>query len=606
MKSLSLNRYFLFVFLAASAFFASLSNPQSLLAQENFMGIDEIKPGMKGFGKTVFSGDNIENFNVEVLGVLKNWETKADLILIKMTGGPLEETGIIAGMSGSPVYIDNRLIGAVAYGWSFSKEAIAGVSPINEMKRTLFNLPEENGSKLFPSPEWELPLPPANTGEIIPQTSLPKMQDEAINPLEHGIKITPILSPLVVSGFSCKALEAMNPFFSAYNLYPLQGGSYAATSATYSTRLVPGASVAAVLIKGDLNAAVVGTVTYVEGDQVLAFGHPFLHAGTTNIPMATAHVFAILSSHSNSVKMASPVEIIGQINQDRRSGVAGTIGTFSRMIPCRIEVDGTQSIEYSFEIVDNKLLTPVLVLMAAQGAVAATEKKLGERCVDIQLFAKIDGYEKPLILKNSYYEFNQTWFSIDEIAQRFAMVINNQFQEITVQEIALKINIMNSRQTASIEAIQARNNYVRPGDELSVDVLLKPYTGSDIYKTIQIKIPEDVLPGDLLEITACDAKFSKSLDMARAAGRHLPVNFEQLLDDVCDMERNNNLIVRVLLSKNGLTYKGEGLPSLPQSIFSIMNNVGQSGVGPLMGEIITKVPTKYVLNGKQSIHVLVK
>ncbi|MCF6147844.1 MAG: hypothetical protein E3K37_04205 [Candidatus Kuenenia sp.] len=570
------------------------------------MDIDEIKPGMKGYGKTVFSGDDIEIFSVEVLGVLKNWETKGDLILVKMTGSPLEETGIIAGMSGSPVYINNRLIGAVAYGWSFSKEAIAGVSPINEMKKTLLNIPEENSSNFPPSIDWELPLLHENNGELIPQTPLFQPHDETLNHQANEIKITPILSPLVVSGFSGKALEEMKSFFSSYGLYPLQGGGYALPSTQYSTKLVPGASVAAVLIRGDLNAAVVGTVTYVEGNNILAFGHPFLHAGATDIPMATAYVYAILSSQSNSVKMASPVEILGQINQDRRSGIAGTIGKFSRMIPCRIEVNGAQNAKYNFEVADSKLLTPVLVVMAAQGAVAATEKKLGERCVDIELSAMINGYDKPLVLNNIYYEYNQTWFSIDNIAQRFAMILNNQFQEITVNEIGLKINILDSRKTASIDAIRVRKKHVQPGEVLPVDVLLKPYAGNEICKTIQVKIPEDVIPGNLLEVTACDAKFSQSLDRGRAAGKHLPVNFDQLLDYVGDMEKNNNLIVRVLLSKNGLTYKGEGLPSLPPSILSIMSHAGQSGIGPLLGEIITKVPTNYILNGKQSIQILVK
>ncbi|MBM4055412.1 MAG: hypothetical protein FJ264_12255 [Planctomycetes bacterium] len=600
------NIYFLLILLITPAFFVPLSNPQTLSAHENFMGVDEIKPGMKGYGKTVFSGDDIEIFSVEVLGVLKNWETKSDLILVKMTGSPLEETGVIAGMSGSPVYINNRLIGAVAYGWSFSKEAIAGVSPINEMKNTLLNLPEENNSKLFPFPEWELPLPPENNSEITPQTSLFPTREETPNHQAKEIKITPILSPLAMSGFPGKAMEDMKPFFSSYGLYPLQGGSCASPSVQKPMKLVPGASVAAVLVRGDLNAAVVGTVTYAEGDNIIAFGHPFLHAGTTNIPMATAYVYAILSSQSNSVKMASPVEILGQINQDRRSGIAGTIGKFSRMIPCHIEVDGARNVEYNFEVVDSKLLTPVLVLMAAQGAVAATEKKLGERCVGIRLLAKIDGCEKPLVLQNIYYEYNQTWFSLDTIAQRFAMVLNNQFQEVAVNEIDMKINITDSRQTASIDALQIKKQYAQPGDELSVNVLLKPYTGNDICETIKIKVPEDALPGNLLEITACDAKFSQSLDMGRSAGKHLPVNFEQLLDYASDMEKNNNLIVRILLSKNGLTYKGEGLPSLPPSIFSVLTHTGQSGIGPLMGEIITKVPTKYVLNGRQSIQILVK
>ena len=186
---------------------------------------------------------------------------------------------------------------------------------------------------------------------------------------------------------------------------------------------------AAILVKGDLSAAVVGTVTYVEGDNVLAFGHPFLQTGTADLPMASAYVYAILTSQSNSVKMASPREIVGRIHQDRRSGIAGTFGESSRMVPCRIEVEGSQNLVYDFEIIDNKLLTPSLVLMAAQSAVLSTERRLGEKSVNIKLSALIDGYEKPFVVENVFYELDPSWFPLNHIVQPFAMILNNQFQK---------------------------------------------------------------------------------------------------------------------------------------------------------------------------------
>ena len=306
------------------------------------------------------------------------------MILIKMSGDPLENSGIIAGMSGSPVYINNRLIGAVAYGWSFAKEAIAGVTPINEMKNTLLNIPTQKDDISLTSNEWELPSSSQNEPESTSQvTSL--MPQEAISQGLNNIRLTPILSPLIVSGVDSRVLQKMQTLFNTYGLYPLQGGSYVSpanpllekeTRISENTKLVPGASIAAILIKGDLSAAVVGTVTYKDGDTVLAFGHPFLQTGNADLPMASAYVYAILSSLSNSVKMASPLEIVGRINQDRRSGIAGTLGESSHMVPCQIEVEGTQKLKYNFEVVDNKLLTPSLVLMAAHSAVLSTEKML--------------------------------------------------------------------------------------------------------------------------------------------------------------------------------------------------------------------------------------
>ncbi|MEK6559728.1 MAG: SpoIVB peptidase S55 domain-containing protein [Planctomycetota bacterium] len=604
--------YLLIFFGIFSAFIPYNSTP--LLALENIMDINEITPGMKGYGKTVFTGNRIEIFNVEVLGILKNWEAKSNMILIKMSGDPLENSGIIAGMSGSPVYINNRLIGAVAYGWSFAKEAIAGVTPINEMKNTLLNIPTQKDDISLTSNEWELPSSSQNEPESTSQvTSL--MPQEAISQGLNNIRLTPILSPLIVSGVDSRVLQKMQTLFNTYGLYPLQGGSYVSpanpllekeTRIPENTKLVPGASIAAILIKGDLSAAVVGTVTYKDGDTVLAFGHPFLQTGNADLPMASAYVYAILSSLSNSVKMASPLEIVGRINQDRRSGIAGTLGESSHMVPCQIEVEGTQKLKYNFEVVDNKLLTPSLVLMAAHSAVLSTEKMLGEKSVNIKLSAQIEGYEKPVVVENVFYELDQSWFSLNHIIQPFAMIMNNQFQKVRMKQIDLKIKVLDMRQTAYIEAIKVNKKQVRPGDTLQVDVRLKPFAGESFYQTVLMQIPEDVLPGSMLNVTACDATYGQALNMGRSAGKYLPTNFEQLLHYIENMERNNNLMIRILLQKRGLTYKGEGFPSLPTSMLSIMSFSNQSGIGPLFDEVISRIPTTYVLSGNQTIPISVK
>ena len=603
---------YVFVFLGVFSAFIS-SSKMLLCAAESIMNIEEIVPGMKGYGKTVFTGDRIEMFDVEVLGILRNWEAKSNMILIRMSGDPLEKSGIIAGMSGSPVYIDNRLIGAVAYGWSFAKEAIAGVTPINEMKSTLLNIPAEEKGISLTSADWELPSFPQNEKE--PGSPItPLLSQELMTGNSRNMKLTPILAPLVVSGVNSGVLQGMQHLFNAYGLYPVQGGNYISVSPlsgkggsiSEKAKLVPGASVAAILVKGDLSAAVVGTVTYVEGDNVLAFGHPFLQTGTADLPMASAYVYAILTSQSNSVKMASPLEILGKIHQDRRSGIAGTFGESSRMVPCRIEVEGSQNLAYDFEIIDNKLLTPSLVLMAAQSAVLSTERRLGEKSVNIKLTAQIDGYEKPVVVENVFYELDQAWFPLNHIVQPFSMILNNQFQKVCVNRIDLKIKVLDTRETAYIEAIKVDKKQVKPGDTLQVDVRIKPFTGESFYQTVMMQIPEDTLPGSALNVTACDATYGQALNMGRSAGKFLPTNFEQLLHYVENMERNNNLMVRVLLPKKGVTYKGEGFPSLPTSMLSIMSISNQSGIGPLFDEVISRVPTAYVLNGNQSIPVSVK
>lgn len=600
------------LFLCFSILFGILSicmpfNIISLIAGEEIMDIDEIQPGMKGYGKTVFIGDRISLFNIEVLGILRNWDAKSNMILIKVSGGPLEKTGVIAGMSGSPVYINNHLIGALAYGWTFTKEAIAGVIPINEMKNSLLHMPPVQENPTQPAPvDWELPPSLHDDMAKGPRvTSL--IPREILGSDANTIRLTPILSPLVISGIDNGVLQGMQSLFGKYGLYPIQGGSYAShTGLPGKANLVPGSSVAAVLIKGDLSAAVVGTVTYAEGDHILAFGHPFLHTGTTDLPMASAYVYAILSSQSNSVKMASPVGIVGRISQDRKPGIAGILGESSRMIPCHIEVEGSQKLTYSFEIVDNNVLMPSLILMAAQSAVLSTERKLGEKSVKIKLSMQVQGHEEPIVVENLFYELDQSWLPLTHIIRPLSMIMNNQFQKVRLNHIDLKIEVSDTRRTAYIEAIKVDKKQVEPGDTLQVDVCIKPFTGESFYQTVMMKIPEDTLPGSTLNITACDATYGQALNMGRAAGKYLPVNFHQLLHYVENMEKNNNLAVRILLPKRGLTYKGEGFPSLPSSMLSIMSFSNQSGIGPLLDEVISRVPTPYMLLGNQNISISVK
>ncbi|MDR4507180.1 MAG: hypothetical protein MRJ65_02900 [Candidatus Brocadiaceae bacterium] len=607
MKSKMLQSFYLFPLLIIVLTVIPISTRTRVSATEGTMGTDEITPGMTGYGKTVFKGDRIETFDIEVLGVLKNWDANSDMVLIKMSGGPLEKSGIIAGMSGSPVYIDNRLIGAVAYGWSFSKEAIAGVTPIGEMKSILLDIPEKATGTTLASVDWALPRSSKKIFEL-------SMQELSfLPPWDMGLpvndtRLMPILSPLVVSGFKESALNGMEPFFHSCGVTPVQGGTYVTSNPDISEKekIIPGSSVAAVLIRGDLNAAVVGTVTYVEGDDILAFGHPFLQIGSTDIPMASAYVYTILSSQSNSVKMASPGEIVGSIRQDRRPGIAGTLGKFSRLVPCHIAIDGSQKFAYDFEIVDSKLLTPMLVLMAAQSAVLSTEKKLGERSVHVKFAVEVFEHEKPITIENVFFEYDQSWISLNHVLQSFAMVINNQFQSVRIKKMHLAVAISDNRKTATIESVRVNKKHIRPGGALEIDVQINPFTEEHFYQTVSFKIPEDTIPGSVLTVTACDARHGNALSMGRSAGKYLPTNFKQLVKYVEEGEQNNTLLVRVLLTKKGLTYKGEGFPSLPSSILSIMSFSNQSGAGPLLDEIVFRVPTAYVLNGNQSIKISVE
>lgn len=575
------------------------------------MDTDEIKPGMKGYGRTVFSGKQIESFDIEVLGVLKNWEAGNDMVLIMMAGGPLAKTGIIAGMSGSPVYIDNKLIGAVSHGWSYSKDPIAGVTPIRAMMDVLeIDSRNRNGIPAGKDNTWSTSLNTQDSNIVSKLKSYGLLsKDEMIENTNSQqpfmLDLVPIKTPLIVSGFDYKSLNRINPLFGKIGAFSLHSSSGSSSAPVDLHGFIPGSAVAVEIIRGDLSASAIGTVTYRDGNDILAFGHPIIQIGNTDLPMATAEVHTILASLATSSKMASPGKIIGRITQDRRSAIAGKIGEYTQMIPCRTEIQGSLNVTYNFEVVRDRILTPLLVQMAVENALLATEKTVGDKSMSIKLDIGIAGRKDPVRIENEFFDSGPSWFPIYNVIEPITMLLNNEFKTAEIESIKLVVNISEQNNIAFIDNIRVNNKWVSPGDEVLVDVRLKPYTRDYASIPVKIKIPDDVAPGSSIQIIVCDAMNSKMLEITSAPGRFLPSSFEQLIDRFEDGEHNNNLIVKIRLNKKGLTYMGENFPSLPNSFLSIMSLSNQSGVTPLRSEMVKRIPTEWLINGKQTINLFV-
>ncbi len=602
----------IFVFRMTVLFCAVLMFSLHIATAIEIMNVDDITPGMKGYGKTVFKGKRIEVFNIEVLGVLKNWEARSDMILIKMTGGPLTKTGIVAGMSGSPVYIENKLVGAVSHGWSFAKEAIAGVTPISAMMDVLKMESEiEDTTYTGTNNIWSAPLNTQDENVISELKSQGILLEERLSKSAKfnqpfTIDLVPIHTPLIVSGFDNRSLRRLSPLFGKLGWFPFQGSKGSANNPTNLNAFVPGAAVAVEMIRGDLNASAIGTVTYRDGNDILAFGHPLIQTGTTDLPMSTAHIYTILVSQSGSVKMAVPGEIIGKVTQDRRSGICGRLGEYTQMIHCQTDIKGSLNVNYNFDIVHDKLLTPNLVQMAVESALLATEKSIGEKSVKLKLDIDIAGRKNPVTIENVYYDPGPAWFPIYKIVQPITTLLNNKFQTVRIKSIKLTANILESRNTASIESIRVSKKWVNPGDEIYINVKLKPFTQESVSIPLKIKIPDDITRGSRIKVFVCDANYSQMLDITGTPGLLIPANFEQLINNIEDVENNKNLIVRIRLNKRGLTYMGERFPSLPNSFLSIMSLSNQSGVTRLQSEIIKRVQTNWLVTGKQSINLFVE
>ncbi len=575
------------------------------------MDTDEITPGMKGYGRTVFSGNQIESFDVEILGVLKNWEARNDMILVKMTGGPLEKTGIIAGMSGSPVYVNNKLIGAVSHGWSFAKDAIAGVTPIRAMMDVLkIDSNQRENTYAGNNSTWSTSLKAQDSDVVARLKSHGLIHESVLSKNTNSqqpftLSLVPIQTPLIVSGFDYRSLNSVSPLFNKLGKFSLQSTSGSSSLSDDLHDFQPGSSVAVEIIRGDLSASAIGTVTYRDDNNILAFGHPIIQIGATDLPMATAQVHTILASLSGSVKMASPGKIIGRITQDRRSAIAGRIGEYTKMIPCQTEIRGSLNVEYNFEIVHDKILTPILLQMAVESALLATEKTIGEKSVNLKLDVGIAGRKESIRIENGYFDSGPSWFPIYNIVQPITTLLNNEFQTTEIESIKLVADISETKNIASIQNIRVSKRWVAPGEEVHLSVRLRPDTEDYISIPVRIKIPDDVVRGTSVRVTVCDAVISRMMEMISAPGHFSPSSFEQLINNLEDTESNNNIIVKIRLNKRGLTYMGEDFPSLPNSFLTIMSLSNQSGVAPLQSETVKRVPTEWLINGKKTIILFV-
>ncbi|HHT9154123.1 MAG TPA: hypothetical protein ACFYEM_11450, partial [Candidatus Hypogeohydataceae bacterium YC40] len=407
--------------------------------------------------------------------------------------------------------------------------------------------------------------------------------------------------------------KEMSEELERYGLFPVQGGGSAAPAegqageyAESTAELVPGAAVAAVLAKGDINASAIGTLTYRHEDNILAFGHPFMQAGRTDIPMAGAHVHAVIPIQSTSLKLASPTRILGRIFQDSKAALAGTLGKFSKMIPCTIRVIGNQEVEYNFDVVKDKFMTQNLLQWASESALLSTERQTGDKTVRLSLSVEIEGRERPVKVENIYYEPHPTWFPVYSITQPITLIMNNPFQEVSIKKIVLEAHVSDERRLAYIEDIKVENREVKPGETVQLYVTIRPFGKEARVITVPLQIPYDVSPESIITVDVCNADTSQALERSRAPEKFLPTSLEHLIKILEDTEPNTNLVVRALLPKRGITYRGQPLPSLPSSLLAIMSFPNQTGVNRLMEEVVSKKSVGWILQGSQNFTLTVK
>lgn len=551
------------------------------------MSVDEIRPGMKGIGKTVFSGTKIEEFDVEILGVLTNQSPGGDEIMARISGGPLplEQSGVLAGMSGSPIYIDGKLIGALAFTpTSFLKEPIVGITPIHEMLQDAerLNAPAQSASReMF---AWR-------GGE------------------GKGMQFAPIDTPLVVSGLDPRAFAALEKELSAWRIAPMQGGSASkAVVADADTDLQPGSAVGIQLMRGDLDFSGVGTVTYRDGDKIIAFGHPMFYAGPVDFPMTAAYVHFAVPSLYRSFKMASPLAPVGAITQDRRTGISGKIGQTPRMIPFEVTLtppDAAAPRTFAFEVMNYKPLAALLMKIAALNAVYSSDHAEGEFAVATRTTIQLAD-SSPMTTES---QFNGKESPIEAILGAFLpldLLIDNEFEPVSVERVSLEMTIQHLPQAADIIGMRVNNEVARPGDALEASITVQPYNAEPLTLTETLTIPQETASGVAL-LFACDADVTAAIETMRAQAKYTPQDLEQLKRLLQEKVNRNTLVLSLLDLKPGAVIQGQEFPSPPLSMMSMLNSGRRfSGQNSLTrGRILARklIGTEYVMSGCSALPI---
>jgi hypothetical protein len=536
--------------------------------------VDKIAPGMKGYGfSDLGGGKGIQRFEVEMIGTLKRYAPKQDLILARVSGAGLEHSGIIAGMSGSPIYVDGKLVGALAYGWPFSKDPICGITPIQSM------LDIRHAPATAPVP---IGGPAARASEIVSMFGSRQFGgaiDALLAPFRQDVPAGSMATLPIPVSFAGGAGNGPGWLFgrlaaaAGWVATPAggSGGSQVQAAGGRVAPVLPGSSLSTVLLSGDMLLAATGTVTWVEGDSVLAFGHPFLSMGPIDMPMARAQVLTVLPSVYRSFKFADSGDVFGSVTQDRSTGILGTVGSRAKLVPItvRISSDEVPLQTYHFEAVHNSMLTPVLAAVAIDSVLTTLQKRAGERT---------------LVWKSSIRtpDRNVRWDTVfsglaarEDAVTSLALLTNylmaNEFRDLPILGVDVEIAHSDRLQKGRIVNVEPAKERFRAGERVPVRIDVVDFRGESRRVTLDLDVPKDTPPGPLTVFVG-DGNSATAYDLSVYPAD--PQSLDQVLDFLGRMRPPNSLNLIAYRRAPGAVVAGEPLAALPPTVTALLRDRG--------------------------------
>ena len=580
------------------------------------MPVAEIEAGMQGVGVTVFDGATREHFDVHVLGVLTNvLGPRRSLVVARLEGGPLAQTGVIQGMSGSPVYIDDRLVGAVSYALgTFSREAIAGITPIEEMAAT-------DATSLRTARRWSAPLPPvrevthAALVDVVAQAFPPRepfarrpadVRGTLVDGGRIGALLRPIATPLVLSGFTPEIHDLWRAAFGAGGFVPTIGGvrTGAPSGEDDQPPLEPGDPIGASLIQGDLALAGTGTVTLVEDDRVYAFGHPFYNLGRAQLPLTRAHVTTLLPSLALSSRLAAIGPVLGTIDQDRSTGIYGSLGNGPALIPVTLSIaaaDRRLHERFEFEIIDDPLFTPILTLTGVLNTFLSWTRDVAPASTyEVAGTAALGGGHGNVAFRNVFTGQSAAFSAALSAVTPLMSLLGNRFEPVSVERIDVAITTHERPRAATLERVRIDAGRIRPGDAVPVRIVARTLDGDALATTVSVTVPRDA--SGALQLLVGDAATLDRRETQAGRQPHQARSLPQLIRALSTGRQHDRLYVQLLASRPGAVVGGQPRAGLPPSVLAVLDGDRPGGDVTRLREATIgewEVPIGYVTSGSR-------
>jgi hypothetical protein len=583
-------------------------------APEQFFPVEQVKPGMRAVGYTVFQGSEPRKFELEILGVMKGFPNPGQsAVLSKLLGEDMNHIGVFQGMSGSPVYIEGKLLGAVAFGYQFAKDPIAGITPIQQM------------IEVFEQKQLEQPQPsdaprPVSFSEIAFNENSPALKSfvERLNAPASGAQavsgpgaqmLVPLAAPLAITGVAPEVVAKFAPQFQALGLNPVAGVAGAAEIGEMKkadeNTLKPGSTVVVPLVRGDFSLAAAGTVTWRDGNRIYAFGHPFLSIGVSDFPMNEGEVITVMPSQASSFKLAFPTATVGAMRGDRSTGIYGELGVSAKMIPVEINLQTSRGEQktYKFEMVMDRFLTPVLTQMTVLSTIGSTERTLGDSTLQIRNRIKLQGQPEIQLENRLSTSMNAPLAAALAISQPLTTLINSGFEGLVIEGVKLDITSRDARKRGTLDRLWINQTEVKRGEKLEIQAFARTESGAEYLERISVEIPKDAPLGQLQIIVTDGA----ALQASEPRTGFTPKTLGQLVRELNKIRKADRLYVRLARSEDGAVINNEELPNLPPSVLATLGSDRTAGGYTLLRgvTILEKElpPAEFVVTGQRTLTV---